>query len=147
MCWIGDTSKFEIAKKDIPIYKVMEIVKDGNFLSYFRGAKYKKGTLVTSEIYKTGCSIITKALHSYSIKNTKPEICNNTIFGEIVSLITILSTNGMMVEDYGSTKSKLVLGYIPKGSVYCENGFGEIVSNQLVMTRICSEKELKKLLK
>lgn len=146
MCWIGDVNKFETAEKDIPIYKVMDAGEE-HFLSYFRGALYKKDTLVTSEI-EIGYKVVTKALHSYSIKNTKPEINKSISCGELVSDIHIISTiNGRMVEDYGYTQSKLILGYIPKGSRFCENDFGEIVSDQLIMTKVCSEKELKELSK
>lgn len=146
MCWRGDVTKFKTAEKAILIYKVMKITEEGNFLSYFRNAKYKKDTLVTSEVI-CGTNIISQALHSYSIKNTKVGIWRDTFWGKVISNINILDINNKMVESYLFTKSKLVLGYIPKGSVYWENAQGEIVFNHLVMTKICSEKELKKLSK
>ena len=147
MCWIGDTSKFKTAEKDIPIYKVMRVTEEGNFVSYFMEYLYKKDTLVTSEL-EFGYNMITQALHSYSIENTKVKICSEIFCGKVISDITILNINDNIVEKYVCfTKNGLVLGYIPKGSDYCENAYGEIVSNQLVMTKICSEKELKELSK
>lgn len=158
MCWVGNISKFKIAEEDIPIYKVMVIEHDENeyFISFFRVAVYKKNVLMTCNIednssYNTCITCIRKALHSYSIKNTLTNADTYILGEDRYDVIIISSLFGDIVERYDCLlehgRLKLILGYIPKGSKYCENDYGEIVSNQLVMTKICSEKELRELSK
>lgn len=154
MCWAGDINKLKIAEEDIPIYKVMVIKHDENehFISFFREAVYKKNALMTSNIEYNCLGFVHKALHSYSIKNTLADTDIYILGKDIYDSIIISSLcSDIVVENYDYPleigRLKLILGYIPKGSKYCENDYGEIVSNQLVMTKICSEKELKELSK
>lgn len=153
MCWYGDINKLKIAEEDIPIYKVMVIKHDENehFISFFREAVYKKNALMTSKIACDSFGFVQKALHSYSIKNTLADTDTYILGKDRYDTIIISSLRGDMVESYDGLvkygRLKLILGYIPKGSRYCENDYGEIVSNQLVMTKICSEKELRELSK
>lgn len=153
MCWYGDINKLKIAEEDIPIYKVMVIKHDENehFISFFREAVYKKNALTTSKIKYNIFGIVNKALHSYSIKNTLADVDTYRLGEDRYDAIIISSLWGDIVERYDCLlergRLKLILGYIPKGSRYCENDYGEIVSNQLVMTKICSEKELRELSK
>ena len=155
MCWIGLLENRRIATEDIPIYKIM-IKGNGCFSSYFWHSKYIKNEIRQSPIIidnefegKEKEIKVNVALHSYSIEHTFIEKAykEDPKFDNYTCIYIRDSSNKNTLEFYDDDHLIVVKGYIPKDSVYYINNRGEIVSNQLVMTKICSEKELEKLLK
>lgn len=134
MCWKGKYLP-KIAKKDIPIYKIMIRGGYGDFyLSYYQKFPYTLNAKISEEI-KTPFMIdsykgkISKALHSYSKEYTKIEssfngFCVRSREKELDYYSYILAP-GMLA---------IVSGYIPKGATYCMNENGEYISNELILT-------------
>lgn len=112
MCWISKTCIKQIATEDIPIFKLMEKVTSFNcvsFVKYFN-YNYKHLYSLDSEIVvetEYDHYTINKGFHSY-------DIC--------------------LLSEFEPIRESLVVGIIPKDSVYYKNALGEIVSNQIIIT-------------
>ena len=158
MCWIGELENKRIAIEDIPIYKIM--IKGNRkdcFSSYFWHSDYIKNEIRQSIIIvedkfegKEKEIKVNVALHSYSIEHTFIEkaYTGDPRFDNNYTCIYIKDRfNKNTLEFYDDDKLIVVKGYIPKDSVYYINNRGEVISNKLIMTKICSGKELEKLSK
>lgn len=153
MCWFtydkGRTIGI-VAKNDIEVYKVMvmkPLEDEELFYSAYRDFPYKKGVL-----YKLGSQIkinileedsityyrIFRGFHSYNSQSTL--LCKE--HDNIMESLAVYSINKEKVDSYlendGITSRilKKVLCVIPKGSVYFENEFGEIVSDKIIIKNV-----------
>lgn len=145
MCWVEvlKNVKYQVADRDIEVYK---IVSDANKLScesliqgfvYKANIKYEMGAMELGEpsfgsaFYNTDVIYITKAYHSYTkIRFTlkKPySLCSPPEYKGIIAgnlLMPIRIDNPYYAATF----------IIPKGSQYAVNWKGEIVSNQIIYT-------------
>ena len=139
MCWITNKKlKFKIAKENIPIYKICR-KEDDKILSYFKHFEYKLGCLYDTNFevaVDTKMSEIYKGFHSYSLNKTYYEkrydiisVFKNENFIEL-----IFNSNSNRLNDYSS--GIVVSGYIPKGSAYALNEYGEYVSDSIILNKI-----------
>ena len=139
MCWITNKKlKFKIAKENIPIYKICR-KEDDKILSYYKKFEYKLGWLYETNFevsLTTDDTIIYKGFHSYSLNKTYYEkrydiirVFKNESFIEL-----ILESNGNKLDTYSF--GIVVSGYIPKGSAYALNEYGEYVSNSIILNKI-----------
>ena len=102
----------QIATEDISIFKLMEKVTPFNCVSFIQYFNYNY-----KHLYSLGSVIvvetgdydykINEGFHSY-------DIC--------------------LLPEFEVIRNSLVIGIIPKGAVYYKNAFGEIVSNQIIIT-------------
>ena len=153
MCWTTyDIRRTvgRVAKNDIEVYKVMvmkPLEDEELFYSVYRDFPSKKG-----DLYKLGSKIkiemlreesityyrIFKGFHSYNSQSTF--LCkehNNR--GESLAVYSINKEKvDSYIENDGITPRilKKVRCIIPKGSVYFENEFGEIVSNKIIIKNV-----------
>ena len=139
MCWITNKKlKFKIAKENIPIYKICR-KEDDKILSYFKHFEYKLGRLYNTNFevaVDIKMSEIYKGFHSYSLNKTYYEkrydiisVFKNESFIEL-----IFNSNSNRLNDYSS--GIVVSGYIPKGSAYVLNEYGEYVSDSIILNKI-----------
>ena len=139
MCWITNKKlKFKIAKENIPIYKICR-KEDDKILSYFKHFEYRLGWLYETNFevaVDTKMSEIYKGFHSYSLNKTYYEkryddiiVFKNESFFE---LIFNLNSNKLNNYSFGV----VVSGYIPKGSAYALNEYGEYVSDSIILNKI-----------
>ena len=144
MCWIGNLVNLNYTKKDIPIFKIMMLngTKENSVFSYYCLAEYKIWELKESKIIP-GKSIwspqLTKvsiALHSYNPLKINVSTKRDGIKGH--ALFLTCNENNLILDSY-PLFCIIVKGYIPKGSLYCENEKGEFISNKLIMTEICGQ--------
>lgn len=134
MCWRGKNIKKK-AVEDIHVFKIGTYVDETCATSYFQRFLYEVGGKYRSEIVlkrNAGDRItINEGLHSYSFFKT-------AIAGTKNSLIVRSGLD--YLETYPTTTFGVELAKIyctiPKGAIYFENEFGEIVSNELVIDRI-----------
>lgn len=153
MCWTTfDIRRTvgRVAKNDIEVYKVMvmkPLEDEELFYSAYRDFPYKKG-----DLYKLGSKIkiemlieesityyrIFKGFHSYNSQSTF--LCKE--HNNRRESLAVYSINKEKVDSYiendGITPRilKKVRCIIPKGSVYFENEFGEIVSNKIIIKNV-----------
>ena len=118
--------KAKIAKEDIKIYKVLD-TKLKKLKSPYKNFKWKLNEVFTSDLIFDEFYYsyeINEGLHSFSKinKNTK-------------DYFYLLKWDSC----------KLFEGYIPKGSNYFIGKNNEIVSDQLILTKECENKEFKTL--
>ena len=134
MCWTGKPIK-KIAQNNIPIYKVCtNSFYEDEVVSIFKGFIYKlnktyKSNIEATPINDLGNVLISKAFHSYGANTfIKKSIKTGsiTIFGHSKKINSQLCCKNLVK----------VLGYVPKGSEYYENIHGEIVSDQICLTKI-----------
>ena len=139
MCWITNKKlKFKIAKENIPIYKICR-KEDDKILSYFKHFEYRLGRLYNTNFevaFDTKMSEIYKGFHSYSLNRTYYEkrydvikVYKNESFIEL-----IFNSNSNRLNDYSF--GIVVSGYIPKGSAYALNEYGEYVSDSIILNKI-----------
>lgn len=139
MCWITNKKlKFKIAKENIPIYKVCR-KEDNEILSYFKHFEYKLDCLYNTNFevaFDDKMSEIYKGFHSYSLNKTYYEkrydiigVFKNESFIEL-----IFNSNSNKIAEYSS--GIVVSGYIPKGSAYALNEYGEYVSDSIILNKI-----------
>ena len=139
MCWITNKKlKFKIAKENIPIYKICRKEND-KILSYFKCFEYKLCCIYETNFevaFATKMSEIYKGFHSYSQNKTYYEkryddiiVFKNESFFE---LIFNLNSNKLNNYSFGV----VVSGYIPKGSAYALNEYGEYVSDSIILNKI-----------
>lgn len=133
MCWITtkkENSKGMIAKTDIPILKVLGRNGITPIMDFHVSFNKKlpqetiKVSLIESLIADSVIWRIDNGYHSYS--------ADGKIVDSVQNFYLILK-NGYFSPIY-SHKYNIYNGYIPKGTLYYENGYGEIVSETLVVT-------------
>lgn len=147
MCWISFKPwKQEVATRDIECFKICELI-DNKICSLYQGFEYQLNTAYKaklifnkSTVVKTGKVLsyeITEGIHSYSTKcklkrafvsdeKCKVEFLNiikNEFF--LDSICLNLHPNAVLVKCI-----------IPEGSIYFINECGEIVSNQIILTKV-----------
>ena len=139
MCWITNKKlKFKIAKENIPIYKICR-KEDDKILSYYKKFEYRLGLLYNTNFevaVDTKMSEIYKGFHSYSLNKTYYEKRYDIIkvFKNESLIELIFNSNSNRLNDYSS--GVVVSGYIPKGSAYALNEYGEYVSDSIILNKI-----------
>lgn len=139
MCWITNKKlKFKIAKENIHIYKVCR-KEDNKILSYFKHFEYRLGWLYNTNFevaVDTKMSEIYKGFHSYSSNKTYYEkrYDNIRVFKNESFIELIFNSNSNRLNDYSS--GIVVSGYIPEGSAYALNEYGEYVSDSIILNKI-----------
>ena len=139
MCWITNKKlKFKIAKENIPIYKICH-KEDDKILSYFKHFEYKLGCLYDTNFevaVDTKMSEIYKGFHSYSLNKTYYEKRYDiiSVFKNENFIALIFNPNSNRLNDYSF--GIIVSGYIPKGSTYALNEYGEYVSDSIILNKI-----------
>ena len=139
MCWFTNKKlKFKIAKENISIYKIC-CKEDDKILSYYKKFEYRLGWLYNTNFevaFDDKMSEIYKGFHSYSLNKTYYEkyydiirVFKNESFIEL-----ILESDGNKLDAYSF--GIVVSGYIPKGSAYAINEYGEYVSNSIILNKI-----------
>lgn len=141
MCWSGKINHSVtklVADSDIPIFKVCRYSAISKMLvSYFQefiyilGERYSQGELQTKKLTCGNLYMysIDEGFHSYSSD------CG--VKFQVGLLAVIYPDHASFI--YKSTKSVVVNGYIPKGAEYYDNGNGELVSTDIVLTEIAYE--------
>lgn len=141
MCWIEALRnvKYQIADKDIEVYKIVtcankqscvSIIKNFN---YTANILYKIPTLECSETArKYGTLRIEKAYHSYTGVQF---ICDSAfhIVNGIYRCKRVILGNRRMFIPF-KNDNYIATFIIPKGAVYTINSCEEIVSNQIIYT-------------
>lgn len=139
MCWITNKKlKFKIAKENIPIYKICR-KEDDKVLSYYKKFEYRLGWLYNTNFevaFDDKMSEIYKGFHSYSLNKTYYEKRYDIIrvFKNESFIERILESDGNKLDAYSSCI--VVSGYIPKGSAYVLNEYGEYVSDSIILNKI-----------
>lgn len=127
MCWIGKDDR-KIAKKDIPVFKIVYKNPEVGLVSCYRYFRYKVGSIYSSRIKKKSMVshvCITNGLHSFS------NSCK-IIEDERESIDINYKTLALDVYDKdGKLKLYKLKCVIPKRSAYYENNRGELVSSRL----------------
>lgn len=144
MCWISYKPwQQAVATRDIECFKICELT-DNKICSLYQGFEYQlnttyKAKLIFSKsiVVKTGKVIsyeITEGIHSYSTK-CKVEKDYSIIREGLLNII-----DNFFINDCINLKlhpnAVLVKCIIPEGSIYFINECGEIVSNQIILTKI-----------
>lgn len=126
MCWRGKDDR-KIAKKDIPVFKIVYKNPEVGLVSCYRYFRYKVGSIYSSRIKKKSMVshvCITNGLHSFS---------NSCKIIEGDRWIDI-NYKTLELDDYdkdGKLKLYKLECVIPRGSAYYKNDHGEIVSSRL----------------
>jgi hypothetical protein len=107
--------------------------------SYFLKCEYKLNQVYFSDIdiseFYAGKYYIQKGIHSYSVRDTFISVENtSTYFVEVMD--KDLSIGVYFLHPYGTISiiTVKVYGYLPEGTQYYINEFGEIVSNKIILT-------------
>ena len=139
MCWITNKKlRFKIAKENIPIYKICR-KEDDKILSYFKHFEYKLGYIYDTNFevaVDTKMSEIYKGFHSYSL--------NKTYYEKRYDIISVFKNESFIELIFNSNSNRLnnysfgiiIYGYIPKGSAYALNEYGEYVSDSIILNKI-----------
>lgn len=137
MCWYSKKLKIKIAKKDIPVWKIVRSITDNSYdnicKSLYKKYTYFKGILVTTPIefeVKQNGIIGTMGLHSYSNKLKWERSNDNSTF--YVYKKRIFSNFKSYIIAIGSSNTRIARFHIPKGYQYAENRKGEIISSAIV---------------
>lgn len=139
MCWESKKLKIKIAKKDVPVWKVVHANKDiyGKYInkcySFYKYFEYtlKVGntTQMSFDVLNTENIFIGKnGFHSYSnkVKYIIHESNNILVYlNKLFFKYTICY--------YFRCNPTIVKCHIPKGSKYAINKYGEIISNNIVL--------------
>ena len=139
MCWITNKKlKFKIAKENIPIYKICR-KEDDKILSYFKRFEYKLGCIYDTNFeiaVDAKMSEIYKGFHSYSLNKTYHDKWYDIVrvFKNESFIERILESNSNRIAEY--SYGIVVSGYIPKGSAYALNEYGEYVSDSIMLNKI-----------
>lgn len=133
MCWCSKKLKIKIAKKDIPVWKIVRTVPNFSMrcCAYYMNRTYFKNTLETNPIGFEVDGLIkgSAGFHSYS-KKLKWKKSKNSIFVVKTNCFNSLVT---YIDDYpNSSDVKIGRFYIPEGYQYAKNKYGEIISSAIV---------------
>ena len=119
MCLYTNSANVKTAKKKITVYKMLCKSPSGEFISPYRGFKYKKGVIYDSNLKLIATPIPTtyiveNGLHSFkSIRSLKKSYVYSDYYKRAIICKCI----------------------IPKGAKYYEGNIGDIVSNALIVKR------------
>lgn len=141
MCWIEilRNVKYQVADKDIEVYKIVTLANKQSCVSiiknfnYTANILYKIPTLECNEIARRyGTLKIEKAYHSYTGVQF---VCNSAfhIVKGIYRCKRMIFGNRRMFIPF-ENDSYIATFIIPKGAVYTINSCGEIVSNKIRYT-------------
>jgi hypothetical protein len=135
MCWECKAKDKKIAKRNIPVKKVLY----KNNKSPFRGFLYEDGKEYQRELdvhmkwkydtEKPSGIFIESGLHCYSNKCITKEIHYDR-----EAYICIFCPIFSSISSFLKKHHKVVKGFIPVGSTYYENKNGEIVTEKLILT-------------
>ena len=135
MCWRSKNLKIKTAKRNIPIWKVVHFDnKNKIYISPIKGYHYGLGnynitnmTFQTSHYYNeiTGYegfhSFLNKVCYKYS--GTDIHIYKKCIFIK------------RFIYNMWGYSAAIAKGYLPKGTKYAVNEFGEVISNRIVINK------------
>jgi hypothetical protein len=132
MCWIGE-NKYRVAKDAIPVFKIGLSRKNIAF-SYFYYFKYEVGKTYYEDIIRYPYDVLDKViilegLHSYSMD------AKITQDNDYISVVF----NNTSIELYSNHFTRELCKIectIPKGAVYYQNEYGELVSDSLKIEKI-----------
>lgn len=148
MCWISYKPwQQEVATRDIECFKICELI-DNKICSLYQGFEYQlnttyKAKLIFSKsiVVKTSKVIsyeINEGIHSYSTEcKLKREFASDT--EECKAAFVNIIKNEFFLDSICLNlhpNAVLVKCIIPEGSIYFINECGEIVSNQIILTKI-----------
>ena len=138
MCWESKKLKIKIAKKDIPVWKIVHADKDINGMytnkcySFYKFFEYilkvRNTTQMSFSVLNTENKFIgNDGFHSYSnkVKYTINEHNISVYLNKLFSNYTICY--------YYRGNTTIAKCHIPKGSKYAINEFEEIISNDIVL--------------
>ena len=139
MCWESKKLKIKIAKKDIPVWKIVHADKDINGIytnkchSFYKFFEYilkvRNTTQMSFSVLNTENKFIgNNGFHSYSNK-VKYTINEHNVIS--VYLNKLFSNYDICYYYRGNTT--IVKCHIPKGSKYAINELEEIISNDIVL--------------
>lgn len=140
MCWISKNLKIKIAKKDIPVWKIVHANKNiyGSYTnksySFYKYFEYTLGVKNTTQMSFTVVNannvfIGKEGFHSYS--NKVKYTVNKT--GNISVYFKRLFLDYTIDYYYRNNNPIIAKCHIPKGSKYAINEFKEVISNEIVL--------------
>ena len=130
MCWMSSSAPVKrIAEKDRKVYKVLNVDAGGSIRSpYYVSMEWKLGEVFSSNIkmgYANDFGVtINEGLHSFSCA---PDL-ERDFRGVIGVNKWVIGLSPKITHCDGDVVFECV---IPKGSIYYENEYGDIVSNKL----------------
>lgn len=134
MCWVSSQAVKQIAEEDIKVFKIGES-HEGMFCSMYKGFKYQLNQLYRNNIYinkdDDGGFIGSRGFHSYDPFIVHLDIRENEIIQWAVYAGQRRLDFDTVIADY--VKAECV---IPKGSIYYENDFGEIISEAIIVKQL-----------
>lgn len=135
MCWESKTCNIQIAKENIPVFKVVDN-QAGKLYSYYLGFEYTLGVEYTQKlniIKEKDLYAINVGFHSYSMKNA---VTYEMVYeGERFIKVNSYPTNSPL-DSFWRYSSVIADCIIPKGSRYCLNEKGEYVSDRIALINI-----------
>lgn len=145
MCWKTRKKDVKIitACKDIAVYKFLLKKDEFTYVSPYRDYEYKLGQLYTLEDYNLRAinswdgKVIHYGFHSYSSGcKVKFDVLTNKVY--VCSFHEKITIYSSIFLDWYYKKIRtrvieIVKCIIPKGSRFCVNEDGEIVSNQIII--------------
>ena len=146
MCWESKKLKQLVSDGKVKVFKVCHI--DDGYLCgfYYHGFKYELNTEYTARINMIDHSPFMyygyEGFHSYS----KDE-CHTKIYYQsevdALQVVGVYNNDSTRVIDgytgYYKNDFAIVEGYLPEGTIYYVNEFGEIISDKIVLTTIIEE--------
>lgn len=151
MCWEGKAKNRKVAKRNIPVKKVLYKDNKSPFqrFLYENGKEYRRELGVHMkweyDTEKSSGISIGSGLHCYSNKCRVNELVDygeeyicifRPIFSSISSFIKYVvggDSRLFSLIQYNKKHHKVVEGFIPVGSTYYENKHGEIVTEKLIL--------------
>lgn len=154
MCWISYKPwKQEVATRDIECFKICTLI-DNKIYSLYQGFEYQLNTVYNAKlsfsksiVIKTGKVIsyeITAGIHSYSTECSLKRVFvpNTDVLAteedKEIEFLNVIKNESLMdsicLNFYPNRV--LVKCIIPKDSIYFINENGEIVSNQIILTKV-----------
>lgn len=135
MCWVSSQAVKQIAEEDIKVFKIGESHR-GRFCGMYTHFEYQLNQLYSTHIcieeadYQS-VFIGSQGFHSYDPSIVHLDIPENDIIQWAVYAGQRRLDFDNVIADY--FKAECV---IPKESVYYENDFGEIISDQIIIKNI-----------
>jgi len=164
MCWTKNASPLPptplVSDGTVKIFKVCKIRQE-NLCGYF----YTSFNYILDKEYQTTIDVTynekrktytgTQGFHSYDASKCKVKLFEiGSIFGGIkrvsVGVVTCLDkslykiTSYLLKDNYFKDESAyLIEGYLPKGTQYYVNEYGEIISDKIVLSKIIPTNSIK----
>lgn len=132
MCWISNIAELKVAKEDIKIFKLCLSMR--HLLSYYNGFAYE-----LNKVYELGTDIVpifSPYRDGYEISIGFHSYANNCQLLDRRWHYIVTSPDNRARDCYSREDLVLVRGYIPKGSHYYLNDYGEYVSDKICLTSI-----------